>query len=264
MMQDYELITLLLSVAAFEKYNGKTKLYADEKALEYIHRRSLEGIFSRGVEEMTVPKEIDPAVFWAGGKLVALRMEELPSVMIDTDLIIWEDLTERLADQQIAVIHREELRPQIYPAPESFVMQAGYQFPAEWDFSVCPANTAMLYLKNAAFRDDYVEEAFRFMRSIQPTTDTLCPMVFAEQRILPTCAAAKGIEVYSFYEHLEQLREQHLFTHIWGHKNVLKFNMDERRSFVQRCLRRLQKEFPQMYERAIATKEFEDYGKSGS
>jgi hypothetical protein len=208
---------------------------------------------------MQVPEDIDPAVFWAGGKLVALQMEELPSVMIDTDLIIWEDLGPWLQDKQIAVIHREELREQIYPEPSSFAMKEGYAFPKEWDFSVRPANTAMLYLKDPAFRDAYVREALRFMRGIQPTNDNLCPMVFAEQRILPTCAQAKGIEVSAFCEQIEQLREQHRFTHIWGHKNVLKFNMDERRSFITRCLIRLQKEFPDMYGIASAMEEFEEY-----
>ena len=258
-MQDYDLITLLLSVAAFEKYNGKTKLYADDKVLDYVRARSLEQIFSRGVEEMTVPEELDPAVFWAGGKLQALQMEELPSVMIDTDLIIWEDLTEVLKEKQIAVIHREELREQIYPDPHSFAMKEGYRFPEEWDFSVLPANTAMLYLKDPDFRDIYVEEAVRFMRSIQPTTDNLCPMVFAEQRILPTIAQAKGMAVYAFCEHIEQLREQHTFTHLWGHKNILKYNTDERRSFIRRCMKRLAGEFPEMYRIAAGLEEFEDY-----
>ena len=258
-MQDYDLITLLLSVAAFEKYNGKTKLYADAPVLEYLHERSLEKIFSRGTEEMTVPEEIDPVVFWAGGKLKALQMEELPSVMIDTDLIIWEDLSEVLKQAQIAVIHREELRPQIYPDPHTFAMKDGYRFPAQWDFSVQAANTAMLYLRDPAFRDYYVEEAFRFMRALQPTTDNLCPMVFAEQRILPTCAQARGITVYAFCAHIEQLREQHQFTHLWGHKNVLKYNMDERRSYIHRCMRRLQTEFADMYEIASALEELEDY-----
>ena len=255
-MQDYDLITLLLSVAAFEKYNGKTKLYADKNVLDYVRERSLEQVFSRGVCEMAVPEEIDPAVFWAGGKLKALQMEELPSVMIDTDLIIWEDLTQTLKEHEIAVIHREELREQIYPDPYAFAMKDGYRFPAEWDFSVLPANTAMLYLKDPVFRDAYVDAAFTFMQNIRPTKDNLCPMVFAEQRILPTLAAAKGIRVYAFCDRIEQLREQHTFTHLWGHKNVLKYNADERRSYIRRCMKRLQTEFPDMYRIAAAMEEF--------
>ena len=46
------------------------------------------------------------------------------------------------------MIHREELRPQIYPDPHTFAMKDGYHFPAEWDFSVQAANTAMLYLRD--------------------------------------------------------------------------------------------------------------------
>ncbi|MBR1471975.1 MAG: hypothetical protein IJ600_10095 [Lachnospiraceae bacterium] len=258
MMQDFDLITLLLSVAAFEKYNGQTKMYADEAALAYLKERSLEKIFSRGVELLSVPGDIDPAVFWAAGKLCALQMEQMPCVMIDTDLIIWQSIGKTLRNKQVAVIHREELNPEIYPAPEHFQMQQAYQFPAGWDFRVQPANTALLYLKDAAFRDAYVAEALRFMHSLAPTTDHLCPMVFAEQRILPMCAQARGLHIYAFCDRMEQLREQNLFTHIWGHKNVLKFNMDERRAFIRRCLKRLQREFPQMYETAMGLAEFQE------
>ena len=258
-MQDYELACLLLSVASYERYNGRTRLYADKRAGAFFMERGLEEVFSRGICEFTVPDDIDPKVFWAGGKLYALRLEEMPSVMVDTDLIIWKSLGRQLKDKSVAVIHREELNPAIYPDPGSFRMKQGYAFPGSWDFNIRPANTAMLYIKDNDFRDCYVEEAVRFMRSIEHTEDNLCPMVFAEQRILPMCAAQRGLSIYSFCDRLEGLREQDMFTHLWGHKNVFKFNMDERRSFIRRCLLRLERDFPQMYKKAAEVAELKAY-----
>ena len=91
-MQDYELACLLLSVAAYENYNGRTKLYADKTSGAFFMERGLDDIFSRGMEEFEVPEDIDPKVFWAAGKLCALKLEDMPSVMVDTDLIIWKSL----------------------------------------------------------------------------------------------------------------------------------------------------------------------------
>ena len=47
-------------------------------------------------------------------------------------------------------------------------------------------------------------------------------------------------------------------THFF-HKNILKYNTDERRSFIRRCMKRLAGEFPEMYRIAAGLEEFEDY-----
>lgn len=258
-MQDHELACLLLSVAAYEEYNGRTRLYADKKAGAFFMERGLEDIFSRGMVEFEVPEDIDPNVFWAAGKLCALKLEDMPSVMIDTDLIIWRSIGRHLRDKSVAVIHREELNPAIYPDPGTFPVKNGYSYPKGWDFNIRPANTAMLYIRDKDFRDHYVKEALRFMQNLGPSQDNLCPMVFAEQRILPMCAAERGLSVYAFCPSMEGLREQDMFTHIWGHKNVFKFNMDERRGFVRRCMLRLKREFPEMYKKAAHIPELAEY-----
>jgi len=258
-LQDFDLLTLLLSAAVYERYNGPSAMYADEAAGEYLKKRGLGDYFSRGILKMEVPSGIDPKIFWAAGKLAALKAEEQPSVMIDTDLIIWEPLEARLKNVRAAVIHREELNPEIYPRPESFGLREEYHFPPSWDFSVLPANTAMLFLRDPDFKEYYVEEAFRFMRSCLPTQDNLCPMVFAEQRILPMCACARNVYIKAFCDRIEQLREQKTFTHIWGHKNVFKYNMDERRAFCRRIMARLRSEYPSRYRYTAGIEELKEY-----
>ncbi|MCR5251077.1 MAG: hypothetical protein K6E50_10775 [Lachnospiraceae bacterium] len=258
-MQDYDLACLLLSVAAWERHNGKAKLYADAPAEDFFVRRGLDEVFGRGVERFSVPEGIDPVVFWAAGKLCALAREEEPSVMIDTDLIVWRGITKELRETKLAVIHREELNPEIYPDPGIFRMKADYHYPAGWDFRTRPANTALLYIRDNDFRQAYVKEALRFMENCLEKEDRLRPMVFAEQRILPMVAQERGLSLHAFCARMEELREQDRFTHLWGHKNVLKFNMDERRIFVRRCMDRMKREFPEMHERAVKVPELELY-----
>ena len=54
-MQDYELLMLLLSLASYQKFNGPAKMYADETALEYLESLSVDKCFKRGTELLTVP-----------------------------------------------------------------------------------------------------------------------------------------------------------------------------------------------------------------
>ncbi len=258
-MQDFDMLTVILSVSAFQKYNGPTRMYADEAACKYLKKNGLEKMFERGIVPMDVPGDIDPKVYWAAGKLVALGMEELPSVMIDTDLVIWRNIREWLGNSGIAVIHREQLNPEIYPSPDFFQLDESYHFPEGADFAVLPANTAMLYIRDPDFRDFYVSESLRFMHHTKKTEDNLCHMVFAEQRMLPICAAIRGLTVSSYVSRLEDLRFQDMFTHLWGHKNVLKFNMDEREAFCRRVMQRLKRDFPEGYEYACRIPELSIY-----
>ena len=244
-MQDYEILMLMLSVSSFERHNGPVSMYADDAAASFLESERIDDIFSGGLKQLNVPEDIDPKVYWAAGKLYALKAENLASVMIDTDLIIWKDISKALAETDIAVIHREELNPAIYPDPFSFEMNDSYEFPKNADFNVKPANTAMLYIKDPWFR------AYKFMHMSMPTEDTLNHMVFAEQRLLAICAAEKNKTIFSFCEDPANLREQKIFTHFWGHKNLYKFNAGERTSGCRRMLSRLKSEYPSMYEKAV-------------
>ncbi len=258
-MEDFEVITMILSVAAYERYNGPTKMYADEDACAYLDKTGLASMFHRGVELIGVSEEIDPLVFWAAGKLVALSKEQGASAMIDLDLIIWKDLAKCIGENPVYVIHREELNPVIYPDPHVFECNEGYSMPEEWDFSVLPANTALLYTSSEEFRKYYTSAALAFMKGCAPSKDNLNRMVFAEQRLLPICAKAMGLGVGSYVKSVSELREQTVFTHIWGHKDVLKYNLQEREQYIRRCLKRLKYDFPDYYVYAAGVKELQRY-----
>ena len=260
-MQDYELLMLILSVASYQKSNGPAKMYADEAALEYLESLSIDKCFKNGTELLTVPQGINPQMFWAAGKIEALRREQMPSVMIDTDLIVWKNLDYAFDRDttDIAVIHREDITESTYPDPHRFRMTEEYEFPADWDFTVRPANTALLFIKDNGFKNRYVEHSMEFMRKSISDGDNLCHMVFAEQRILPMCAVAEQMKIYSFCDNMDALREQKLFTHFWGHKNLLKFNQGERMSYCRRMMIRLRNEFPDMYEVAASIEELRVY-----
>ncbi len=259
-MQDYDLLTMILSVLKWQQNNGPARMIADKPAREYLQKLGLENLFDDGFDELSVPKKISPNVYWAAGKLCALQKMPGPCTMIDLDLIIWQNLEPFFDSCDVGVIHKEELRSEVYPSPSFFSLSESYAFHENWNFEALPCNTAMLYVKDPSFKDYYVEEALKFMMATKETKDTLCHMVFAEQRMLSLCAEEKRQNLQAIFPLVQDIGKQQLFTHTWGHKNILRYNYEERRKFCIRVLRRIQQEFPTYYEKISQIPALREYG----
>lgn len=258
-MQDFEKITLLLSAEEWKRFNGPVQMIADEQAIGFLEDMGLLPVFNAGVKVMEVDERINPTVFWAAGKLEALGMITGSAAMVDLDLIVWQDMEPFFRGKDVCVIHEEPLREEIYPGKDFFRMKPEYQFDPALDWSVLPCNTALLYIRDQKLRKRYVEESLRFMLNCVEEKENLCHMVFAEQRLLPMCAAREGQSVTPFVSLMEELDCQQAFTHIWGHKNVLRFNYSERERFCIRCLNRLREDAPEAYEIAVKWDDMQEY-----
>ncbi len=243
-MEDFELLTMILSALVWRKNGGSIKMVTDEAGREYFYSRGLEGIWDGGVETVldAVPSSIDPFLFWAGGKLVALNSQPEPVCMIDTDMIVWRSC-DSLAERDIVAAHREDIMPDVYPPKEYFRMKKGYSF-GDWDWSELPCNTAFLYIKDLQFRDYYVNRSIEFMENLREDSNVVIPMVFAEQRLLAMCAAEKGKSIDTLLQ-LGRLKKQRDVTHVWGYKNSLRSDPKIRNGYCRRCIERIRRDFPE-------------------
>ena len=197
-MQDYELLTMILSALMWRKMNGPITLYGDARAIDYVEGQGLSHIWNGGIKEIQVPDSISPGVFWAAGKLYALKAAHMPAVMVDLDLIVWKNIGEYIAGTDICAIHREGIYPDVYPGRDFFNMDSSYSFDPLWSWDVPPVNTCMLYMAKEQFKNYYVDSSIQFMENCRETEENLCHMVFAEQRLLAMCAARKGKIIASF------------------------------------------------------------------
>ena len=242
---DYELLTTILSALKWKQLNGPIRMITDSLGCEYFRSIGFSDLWDgmdTALDELT--GVIDPLAFWAAGKLYALKTVQTPCVMLDTDIIIWKNINGLLLTDAVAA-HAEALNPLTYPEPSVFHFRNGYAFPKMWDFSLYAANTAFLYIRDSEFRDCYVNDAFRFMRNLE--TDGLNPvqsMCFAEQRILPMCAAANDKSL-SFLMKPQEVFSQNYVTHTWGFKQVFEKNDAVREAFCIRCVRRILQEYPE-------------------
>ena len=245
-IEDYDLLTTVLSALQWRAHNGGIQMVTDTTGAQYYRQLGLEHIWDLGITtslDALDSEAIFPLSFWAAGKIFALRQQPAPCVILDTDFIVWKPLAADIHGVTLAVAHREDLCGEIYPEKPFFNMDENYQFPVEWDWTVLPCNTALLCIDDEQFKEYYTLESIRFMRNLRETKNITAEMVFAEQRLLAMCAAAKGIHIKTLLD-TANLYTQNSFTHVWGLKRELQTDREKRREFCVNCVKRIQKDFP--------------------
>ena len=231
---DFEQLTAILSALEWKRHSGPVRMLTDSAGAAYFREIGLSAFWDW----------TDPYAFWAAGKFWALGSMPVPCVMLDTDLIVWENVISRVTEDAVAA-HPEPLNPRTYPDPSVFRLTEGYAFPEKWDFSLNAANTAFLFFRDRTLRDTYLEEAMEFMQHVRTDgSDPVQTMCFAEQRILPMCVR-ENENTLGYLMKPEEVLAQSFVTHTWGFKQVLRINRQARDAFCMRCVRRIHMDFPQ-------------------
>lgn len=249
-IEDFEILTTILSALKWREFNGSIKMITDEIAANYYKELGIEKIWDLGIETSLdhMDKNVNPDIFWAAGKLFALKKMDTPIAMIDTDFIVWKPLDKILKNEKVAVIHREELDKNVYPNKEYFNFSNGYSFNKRLNWEVKPCNTAFAYIADNSFKKYYVDSAFNFIDSVKiENNDRIKYMVFAEQRLISICSKSKNIKIKEL-SNLQELNSgnQDIFTHTWGFKDVMRNNPKLREKFCIRCIKRIIKDYPYM------------------
>ena len=247
-IEDFEILTTMLSALMWRQNNGKIKMITDSIGAKYYRKIGIESIWDLGIDtplDNINYKEINPNIFWAAGKIYGLKDQSVPCLMMDTDFIIWDNIEKELMDCNLAIIHKEAISESVYPGVKSFNMKKGYMLNKDFDWSVLPSNTAMAYINDENFKNYYTKTSINFMENLILSDDRLINMVFAEQRLFSMCAKIKNINIKELHS-LEELRKskQKHYTHVWGYKDVMRKNFKKREEFCIKCIKRIIKEFP--------------------
>jgi hypothetical protein len=254
-IEDFDLLTTILSALMWRKNNGSIRLYADKIGYDYYDSLELLDLWDGGTNITAlenIPDTINQEIFWAAAKLFALQHEETPVAMIDTDLIVWPEVLSDLKDKQFAVIHREELHG-CYPPHYTLKIRKDYQFDPHWDWSVLPCNMAFAYFSDPGFKKYYTDCAIDFMTdNNEYAMEMVSQMVFAEQRIVAICAAKMGIPIYHFLDDPFQ-RNNKYFSHIWGAKDIARNHPGQRKLLCAALLQKIKELFPAWYDKINET-----------
>ena len=255
-LADFEIFTLILSALEWRKHNGEIFLYTDSVGKKFLHDAGILEIWN-GVETSLDDMQelnIDENIFWAGAKLFALRQQNFPCVMIDLDFIVWRPLDFAQFNSDLAVIHRESTNAPCYPDENFFHFKNNFSLPPNLNWSLEPCNAALVYFGDKNFVKAYTDFAFEFMKSAAPAEnqrgwDLLPYMVFAEQRWMAMCAEKCGVTIHSLSNSFELFGGQKFFTHIWGHKQILRKDSAAAEKFCRDCAGRIKHDFPDWAEK---------------
>lgn len=239
--EDFDLYCTAISALQWRKLGGRITMYCDSFYAEYYDKMGFGCVW----DEMlcSIPDDlegINPKMFWAGAKILALQKANAPIVMLDTDFIVWEL---PVFGEEIIAAHREDISDGIYPKL-SFFSAENHIIP-DFSESVLPLNTAFLYIPDNDFKEFYTSQAIAFMKNANDCGDYLKYMVFAEQRLLAMCAEYTKTPVKTLIDKERLFFPQDSFTHLWGAKQAMRDAPELREDFIKRCQRRIQSDFPE-------------------
>lgn len=257
-LDKFELYSAVISALNWRSFGGEISLITDKRGQEYVDKIGISDIWNN--VQVLIPTDlegINPKMFWASGKLFALREVPAPVVMIDTDFILWEKPI--LPKDRIVAAHRENLSPSVYPPLDYFKFKRPFPL-KNMNQGVLPMNTAFLYLPDEDFKQYYVNRSIAFMKSALDTEDFLCYMVFAEQRLLSICAEEKKVGSQVLMDKDELFFPRKDYTHLWGAKQVMRNDVGQLHDFCQRARERIRKSFPD-FEYIIGRIEAADWNK---
>jgi len=251
-LEDFEILTTILSALEWRRHNGPIKLYTDTIGAEYYAQLNLSTLWDAGIDTETLDQcdlKTSPTVFWAFARTVALGRERCPCVLLDTDLIVWRNITALIRTPFMA-IHSEPLAFGVYVEKERLHTPPGYIWDDDWDWTAPPLNAALLYFGRDDLREYCVTKGLEFMRNNRlEEPGGPAHAVFVEQRLYPMCARKLGLDPTFFLQNYQGKRladgtENTIFTHLWLYKTQLMHNRDERQSLCRRMAQRIVRDFP--------------------
>ncbi len=246
----FEVVCLALSALMWRKLNGPIKFYADTITYDWFKGNDLLDLWDGGVDNTIldqIPETVNQTIFWAGSKLFALRAEPAPVAMVDTDIIIWKALGQKMRGP-LTVLHREDLID-CYPPKEYLKIRPGYKFDPEWNWRVHPCNTAFAFFRDQEFKNQYADKAIDFMTgNDEYPMEMVSQMVFAEQRLLAMEAHKAGLKITSLVNDPYQ-SDNDIFTHLWGAKNIARRDPDQCDSLVRAMMNKIKELDPKIYEK---------------
>ena len=139
-LPDHEVLLTMLSALKWRQWNGPVSLYTDDHGLKLFQDAGITWIWDTidtTLLSQLSARPIDPAVFWSAAKMLVLEVLPSPCASIDTDMIVWEDLSPHFNGRDLMFTHYERTSSSYwYPSLQNLGRPQGYSPPPDWDWSL--------------------------------------------------------------------------------------------------------------------------------
>lgn len=183
--------------------NFKTIFFVDDYTKKYYEQFGFLKLFDE-VNDTLLNQQIegiDRNLFWAAGKILAQRHTQGPTLTLDLDFRIFNDISKfGIFDEEICCLWVEYINDTFYFTHDQALSQTGLEWEYDWDnFAL---NVSFLYLKNNDFKNLYCDTAIEYMKScfgkipqIKDRVERNKFILFAEQYMLYQLAKKNNQQV---------------------------------------------------------------------
>lgn len=249
-----EIVTTVHSILSWRAHHGTIHLVTDDLGRSYTEEQNLVGLYDQVDTSLNAldSSGIDPLLYPTAGKMFAATLHTAPFAVIDTDLYIRKPL-DLGGRHGFGFAHWETVDNSVYPDPSTLPSPEGVDL-SDWKFDTLAANMAISLFFDDLHREEYARVAVDFMRGNSAPFDGLSMVraLFAEQRIAPAVAQARGIELRPVTRRLWKTDEGLWdgpsyaadFHHTWHQKHLLRQFPELRPAYLRYLVEDLLWRFP--------------------
>ncbi|MEU7996187.1 DUF6734 family protein [Micromonospora sp. NPDC049060] len=227
-----EIITIILSVKAWNRFHGPVSLFADTPTLEFLDARGLlqlyDGYYNAEIDAIN-HRTFPPEIYFALPKIVGLSLSSAPVAVLDLDLFLRQPLPP-MSTSDFLCAHHETLDREIYPLLADLPNPAGVTFPG-WHDDLPACNMALALFTRQDHLASFTDLALTYMSGNNEPADVhpVSRITFAEQRLPAYTAARHAVRVRTLADSYWDTSTSewsdgepvHLFHHTWHTKKHL-------------------------------------------
>lgn len=234
----FELLTWIASAVQWKRLYGGLDFITDAEGLLVLSKLGFGGLYD-AVKVLDTPfNKINPSIFWAAGKIVAMKhyvgYEDVYSV--DTDCILWKHMKQKSG---LALVGLNYDNPEFYK-----VVTEHYRNDLKgWGLKNRPINAAILgfngYCGDGSLLDVFTSVSLKFMETVSRRANLdSASMIFAEQKLSAEVCSQMGLE-YGVLCHADASTGWHIdcgdipyITHLWDTKDTYRQSQTHRDAYI--------------------------------
>ena len=144
----------------------RTIFFVDDYTKEYYNQFGFLDLFDE-VNSTLLNEEIegvDRSLFWAAGKIMSQRITPGPTLTIDLDFRIFNDISKfGVFDSDITCLWLENTTDKFYHKPDEALKYTNLDWKYDWENYAL--NVSFLYLKSEEFKNQYCDLAIEYIKS---------------------------------------------------------------------------------------------------
>lgn len=181
----FHTLLMLASVSQWKKYRPQdyTNLYCCQFTFDFLNKLDVLKLWDTVNIIDFVDDTIDKKVFWASSKLKILQQQTEPVIILDNDVIVYDDVVSHFEPDVTYVANLENGKGYYPLAYDEFVRRLSTK--KRWKSD--SVNVSLLHIPDVAFAQDYATKSIEMMREFTamkvPNSQYL---IFSEQLLLAT------------------------------------------------------------------------------